>query len=370
MIEKSGLRFSYRLQFFADSGGEKTEEASPKKLSDARKEGQVAKSQELIMASSLMALFLVLKMFIGKIGSQFKEAFASSYEKIDLLAKEEFHFSVAADLLKDMGIHILLICMPVFVIGFLVVIVTNIFQVKWELTGKPLMPKFSKINPISGFKKIFSKDKIMELIKSVLKIAVISYMVIDTLKDEVDKLYILYEIGNLDTAIVLIGEIVIDLGVKISVLFLIIGFADLFYQKKKFKKDMMMTKQEVKDEFKQSEGDPKIKSRIRQKMREASQRRMMQQLPKADVVITNPTHFACALMYDKSRSEAPLLIAKGADYIAGKIKDVARENNIPIVENKPLARMLYYNVDLEEEIPQELYQMVAEVLAYVYSLKQ
>ena len=167
----------------------------------------------------------------------------------------------------------------------------------------------------------------------------------------------------------MVGDIIINLGMQISAVFMLIGLADLFYQKRKFKKDMRMTKQEVKDEFKQSEGDPQIKSRIRQKMREASQQRMMQQLPTADVVITNPTHFACALKYDKERSEAPILIAKGADYVAGKIKEVAKENKIPIVENKPLARMLYFNVDLDEEIPGELYQMVAEVLAYVYSLK-
>ena len=364
MIRKYSHKFPYQLQFFAESGGEKTEEASAKKLSDARKEGQVAKSQELIMA-----LFLVLKMFIAFIGRSLLESFSSSFNKIDRLAKEEFNTTIAASLLKDVGIDIIVICLPVFITGMAISFIVNAFQVKWEITGKPLQPKLNKINPLSGFKKLFSKDKIVELIKSILKIVVISYLVYNTLKDEVGKLAIMYEIGNLSAAIVMVGDIIINLGMQISAVFMLIGLADLFYQKRKFKKDMRMTKQEVKDEFKQSEGDPQIKSKIRQKMRDASQRRMMQELPTADVVITNPTHFACALKYDKERSEAPILIAKGADYIAGKIKEVAKENKIPIVENKPLARMLYFNVDLDEEIPGELYQMVAEVLAYVYSLK-
>ncbi len=242
-------------------------------------------------------------------------------------------------------------------------------QVKWKVTGKPLMPKLSKINPIKGFKKIFSMDKVMELIKAIAKMVVISVIVYTTMKNKVDHLYILYQIGNISAATVYVGEEIIDLGIRVSAFFLVIGFADLFYQRRKFKKEMRMTKQEVKDEYKQTEGDPQIKGRIRQKMREASQRRMMQQLPEADVVITNPTHFACALKYDREVSSAPVLIAKGADYIAGKIKDAAREHDIPIVENKPLARMLYYNVDLEQEIPVELYQMTAEVLSYVYNLK-
>lgn len=371
MNQKKLSTFSYRLQFFAEdkNGAEKTEQASSKKLNDARKEGQVAKSQELVMACSLMALFMVLKTFVSTIGEKLLGTFTSSYTMIDILVGEEFNRTIVSGVMNDILIDILLICLPVFLAGVFVSIATNIFQVKWLVTTKPLQPKFEKINPLKGFKKIFSKEKIIDLIKSVTKILIIVVLVYNTLKDELNKLETLYEIGNLEAAIVMIGSIVIDLGIKISAMFLIIGLADLFYQKFKFKKDMMMTKQEVKDEYKQTEGDPHIKSKIRQKMREASQRRMMQQLPTADVVITNPTHFACALKYDKERADAPILIAKGADYVAAKIKEIAKENNIPIVENKPLARMLYYNVDLEEEIPQELYQMVAEVLAYVYSLK-
>lgn len=369
--ENNKFYVAYRLQFFAKEGpgGEKTEEATTKKLEDARKEGQVARSQDLITASGLLALFLVVKLFAGYIAGGFLDAFSKTYKEIETLAKEEMTYQIGSKLMNQIGINILLICLPVFITGVVVAFVVNIFQVKWKITGKPLQPKFNKINPLSGFKKMFSMDKIMELVKSIIKVGIIIYIVYNALKGELGKLYLLYEMGNLEVVIVYIGNIVIDLGIKISVLFLIVGLADFIYQKIKFKKDMRMTKQEIKDEFKQSEGDPQIKSKIKQKMRQASQRRMMQRLPEADVVITNPTHFACALKYDKEVSEAPILIAKGADLLAAKIKEVAKENEIPIVENKPLARMLYYNVDIESEIPGELYQMVAEVLAYVYSLK-
>jgi flagellar biosynthetic protein FlhB len=193
-------------------------------------------------------------------------------------------------------------------------------------------------------------------------------MTYSTLKDEAGTINVLYDI-ELFSAVMLIGDIVLNMGIKISLVFLIIGVADYTYQKMKFNKEMRMTKQEIKDEFKQTEGDPKIKGQIRQKMRDASRRRMMQKLPEADVVITNPTHLACAIKYDKDIGTAPVLIAKGADFLAQRIKEVARENFIPIVENKPLARMLYHNVEIDEEIPEELYKMTAEVLAYVYALE-
>ena len=178
-------------------------------------------------------------------------------------------------------------------------------------------------------------------------------------------MFILYEIP-LKQALALVGNIIIDTGLKISLVYLIVGIADFVYQKHKFNEDMKMTKQEVKDEYKNTEGDPQIKGRQRARMREASQRRMMQDVPKADVVITNPTHIAVALKYDAEVSKAPVVLAKGEDFVAQKIKEVAKENNVSIVENKPLARMLFSNVEIGAEIPPELYQSVAEVLAAVY----
>jgi len=360
----------YHLQFFAKegSGGEKTEIATSKKLTDARQEGQVARSTELITSSALAMLFFVLKYFSGFIGNKFIETFHKSYQNIDKISKDEFTTATAAGILNDTLITIIVTCIPVFITAMVVAFVVNLVQVKWKISAKPLKPKLSKFNPINGFKKIFSKEQLVGLLIAVIKIIAISYVAYDTLKDEWPTLIKLYDI-YLDQAILLIGNIVINLGIRISVLLLIIGFADFAYQKLKFKKDMKMTKQEVKDEYKQSEGDPLVKGKIRNKMREVSQRRMMQALPQADVVITNPTHLAAAIKYDKESSDAPILIAKGADYLAQKIKDLAKENKIEIVENKPLARMLYYNVDVGAEVPPELYQMTAEVLAYVYGLK-
>lgn len=358
----------YNLQYFAESSGEKTEDATAKKLNDAREEGRVAKSTDLITASSLLTLFVILKIFLGFMGTKFLENFAKIYDKIPDLAGTEFNVPTANSLFYNGILDVIFISAPVFISGFIVAFLVNIIQVKWKFSWKPIKPKFEKVDPLKGIKRIISLDKIIDLLKSVIKVVVMFYIVYGALRDQWRTLINLYDIP-LWQAISLVGGIVMDLGLKISILFMIIGFVDLIYQRLKFKKDMKMTKQEVKDEFKQSEGDPQIKGKIRNKMREASQRRMMQALPEADVVITNPTHLAVAIKYDRESSLAPIVIAKGADYVAQKIKDVAKEHKIEIVENKPLARMLYYNVELDHEIPQELYQMVAEVLAYVYSLK-
>ena len=268
----------YDLQMFAKEGpgGEKTEKATPKKLEEARKEGQVARSTDVVTAFMLLGLFVGLKICVGYIGNGFLQQF----HKVDSSIS-----AVTAD----------------------------------EVT----------------------KNTMLEWVRS--------------------------EIGE---AILTIGNLVINIGIKIAACFLAIAAVDYFYQKRKFAEDMKMTKQEIKDEYKNSEGDPQIKGKIRAKMREASQRRMMDSVPDADVVITNPTHLAVALKYDREASSAPIVVAKGADYVAQKIKEIARENNVEIVENKPVARMLYYNVDLDQEIPPELYQAVAEILAYVYGLKQ
>lgn len=373
MIKEEQIRYSrhlipYNLQFFANEGGDKTEEATGKKLKDARTEGQVAKSTELITAASLASLFVMLKVFVGFIGNQFVNSFLFTYKNIDKIANDEFTILTAESLLSDALTTIIITCLPIFASAVFVSVGVILMQVRWQVSGKLIKPKFSKINPMSGFKRILSKDKIVELLIELIKITVICFLAYNTLKDKWKILFKLYDL-DLEQAILLIGDIIINFGLKISMIFLVIGFGDFIYQKLKFKNDMKMSKQEVKDEFKNSDGDPLIKGKIRSKMREISMKRMMQSLPEADVVITNPTHFAAAVKYDKSTSAAPVLLAKGADFLAQKIKDVAKENNIEIVENKPLARMLYYNVEIGAEIPPELYQMTAEVLAYVYGLK-
>ena len=362
----------YNLQFFAEGmGGEKTEPATEKKLSDARKEGQVAKSREVANGLGLLSLFLILKLWVGYMGTTFLQLFSGVYSKIPETTKLYGSQVPEKDLLLVIQyalVRLLILVAPVFLVGFIVAFLSDAIQIKWKVTGKPLQPKFSKMNPIKGFKRIFSVNSIVELIKSIAKIAIVSYVAYSYLMDKRENLFILYDIPLMQ-AIELCGELVLDLGIRISVVYMIIAVLDYAYQKFKFAKDMRMTKQEIKEEYKQQEGDPQVKGKIKQRMREASQRRMMQELPKADVVITNPTHYAVAIKYDPEQYDAPIVLAKGEDHLAQKIKEKARENNIEIVENKPLARMLYANVEVGQVIPPELYQAVAEVLASVYRLK-
>jgi flagellar biosynthetic protein FlhB len=209
---------------------------------------------------------------------------------------------------------------------------------------------------------------VAELVKSIAKILLIAIVSYSYLKNQHRIFFVLLDMP-VTQAILLIGQVVVDLGMRIAIVYMLIALGDFIYQKRKFANDMKMTKQEVKDEMKDQEGNPEIKGKQRQRMQEASRRRMMQRLPEADVVITNPTHYAVAIKYDPDVNEAPVVLAKGADYLAQRIKEIARENKIEIVENKPLARMLYANVDIDAEVPPELYQAVAEVLAYVYHLQ-
>lgn len=363
---------AYNLQWFAKDGpgGEKTEPATSKKLKEAREEGQVSKSKELTSAFDLVALFAILKFFVSNVGTSMLETFQEFYKKIpDIVSGGRIQNNTIVSLFQEAMLLILKMAAPFFIAGVAVAIVVNIIQVGWKPTAKPMKPKGNKLNPISGFKKILSKDSLFELLKSIVKIGLILYVAYTSVREHQNTLFLLYEIPLIHV-ILLMGEIIIDTGLKISAIYIIIGLADYIYQKHKFKEDMKMTKQEVKDEFKNTEGNPEIKGRQRSRMREASQRRMMQDLPTADVVITNPTHLSVAVKYDAEQNKAPIVIAKGADYLAMQIREKARECKIEIVENKPLARMLYTNVDIGAEIPPELYQAVAEVLAFVYNMKQ
>ncbi len=374
MKEELQVFMEYNLQWFAKdgNGGEKTEPATARKLQEARKEGQVAKSQELNHAIGLIALFLILKVFISYIGETLFGSFALYYNKVpDIINESVGGLSIfsASRLINSTLLLLLQVLAPVFLVGFSVSILINIVQVGWKVTTKPMKPKFSKLNPLNGFKRIFSKDSMFELVKSIAKIGLILYVAYSSIRSHQDELFLVYDIPLMQV-VLLVGSIVIDAGLRISLVYLLIGIADWFYQKHKFKEDMKMTKQEVKDEFKNTEGNPEIKGRQRSKMREASQRRMMQNLPTADVVITNPTHYAVAIKYDANQYSAPIVVAKGENFLAMKIKEAAKEHKVEIVENKPLARMLYANVDVGEEVPPELYQAVAEVLAFVYNLRE
>lgn len=364
----------YNLQFFAKDGpgGEKTEPATGKKLKEAREKGQVAKSQDLTGGISLLASFILLKVYVGILGRRFIEGFGKSYNQISDIKGNSLEVNDLPNLLGNRidsaMTDVLLILLPILAVGFAIGFISNLVQVKWKPTTKPLKPKFDKFNPVNGIKRIFSTRTLVTLIKQIAIVSVCIIMTYNKLKDQFGLLLNLYDV-SLSSAIIIMGDMILSLGISISVIYLIIGFADYIYERVKFKNEMKMTKQEVKDEWKDTEGNPEIKGRQKRRMMEVSRKRMMQAVPQADVVITNPTHFAVALKYDEGQEKAPYVVAKGEDYLAFKIKEVARDNNVEIVENKLLARTLYYNVDIGMEIPKELYQAVAEILVYVYKVK-
>ena len=367
------MSLKYDLQFFAKDGpgGEKTEPATAKKLRDARREGQVAKSREVSNAAMLLSLFVFLSLVVGYYGSSFLNIFAMVYNRIPewtVMHGGEMPLATIYAALRDIVFNFLSIVQPALIIGFVVPFIANLVQVKWSPTTKPMQPKFSKLNPLNGIKRIFSLNSLMELLKSILKIAIIGFVVYLYIRKEQNRFLIILEMPVMD-ALKQLLSVIVTIGIRISAVYVVLAAADYIYQKWKFSEDMKMTKQEVKDEYKNMEGDPQIKSQQKARMLQASRRRMMSRLPEADVVITNPTHYAVAIKYDPDLYDAPFVVAKGSDYLAARIKEIAAENHIEIVENKPLARMLYANVEVDQIVPPELYQAVAEVLAFVYHLQ-
>ena len=357
------LPLSLDLQCFASE--EKTEQPTSKKREKVRKEGQVAKSNEITTAFLLILMFYTVQIF----GTEMKARFLELFEKcVRLFYIEEINGKIANALMWEIFKDMFLMMWPFFLVAVFVGIVTNVAQVGWQISWKPLEPKLSNISPLKGVQRIFSARTLVELIKAIFKIAFISILVYNTIKNYDNLAINLYQMDAL-SAYAVVFHIVLDLCIRIGGFFVIVAAIDYAYARFKFEKDIKMTKQEVKDEYKQSEGNPEIKGRIKQKMREVAMRRMMQDLPRADVVITNPTHFAVALRYDDSSDAAPIVIAKGADLVAKNIREKAKEHGIEIVENKSLARTLFYTVEIGDEIPPELYQTVAEILAFVYSLK-
>ena len=365
----NNMLLRYDLQFFASNeGGEKTEEPTAKKIEDTRKEGQVAKSKEITNAVTLLFLFVSLRLFTGYLGQRLVGSFLHFWSKTPEYVKGSFDSLVVWQLLLNVTSYIVITALPFLLIAFVVAFFAQKLQIKWQITSKPLKPKFNKLNPLKGFKRMFSKQSLFELLISIFKIILFLAVSWSVLKDNLGIFTTVYDY-SIEDSLNILFSIVLELGIKISIAYIAISMADLIFQKWKHKQDIKMTKQEVKDEFKNQAGDPKVKAQQRQRMQQAARRRMMQSIPEADVVITNPTHFAVALKYDNTTGQAPVVVAKGADYLAFKIKEIAAENDVEIVENKPLARMLYSNVDIGNEIPAELYQSVAEVLAYVYRLK-
>ena len=353
----------FNLQFF---GEERTEEATPHKRDKVRKEGRVCMSKDLNAAVAIIITLLGLAM-LGALTwrtlSGLIQFMIRAMGDRTILQDGWFAF-ISWEAVKRYFASWL----PLGGIVVLFSTATVIAQVGFAMTGEPFGPKFDRLNPFTGMKKIISLRSCVELLKGLLKASIFAVMIYNAIRS-----YLPLSSKAMQMPLVVgagtFWDMLWNLAMRLALMLLAMAFADYAYQKWDFEKSIRMSKKEVKDEYKQMEGDPQVKQKIRQKQREMAKQRMMQDVPKADVVITNPTHIAVALQYDRAIMTAPIIIAKGGDYLAKRIRDIATLNLIPIVENKPLAWALYEPVDVGEEIPEDMYKAVAEVLAFVYKLK-
>lgn len=345
---------------------EKTEQATPKRRQDAREKGQVAKSRELASVAVLGACLIYF--YFG--------ASAMANRMMDLMKlyfRQSGQLSISIDSLRfflfDLAFQISTLLIPFLLVAFIAGFVVNILQVGFLFSSEAITPKFSKIDPIKGLQRLISLRSLVEFFKAILKIAIVGIVAYLTIKDESRMIVPLIDLNTTDI-ISYIGKVSFKILYTTCLILVILAILDYAYQKWEHERSLKMSKQEIKEENKQTEGDPLIKGRIKRLQREIARKRMMAAVPKADVVITNPTHFAVAIRYEPETMNAPRVIAKGAGFIAEKIKEIARNSGVPIVENKAVAQVLYKMVTVEQTIPENLYKAIAEILAYVYSLKQ
>jgi flagellar biosynthesis protein FlhB len=359
------ILFHVNLQRFADE--DKTEKATPKKRQDARKKGQVFQSKDLSAAILLIAIVMTLRIY----GSSMYYEVRTFFNKVMteyVIVENPFEINEVMNFYQDFLMVLLRILLPMFMVTLIMAVSVQLAQIGILFTTETLGFKLEKINPLKGFKRIFSLNSLVELVKSIAKIGIIGFVGYSYINGRAIEIMNMMDM-DIFSAAVLMMEIVLNVSLRMIVALLLIGILDYAYQWWSYEKNLKMSKKEIKDEYKQQEGNPEVKSKIKQKQKQMSMQRMMQEVPKADVVITNPTHFAVAIKYDSSKSEAPFVVAKGQDYLAQRLKEIAKKSRVHIEENKPLARALYDTVDVGKNIPQDLFQAVAEILAFVYKMK-
>lgn len=346
--------------------GERTEKATPKRKRDAREKGQVFKSVEVISAFSLLVIFGIFRIFgksiTGNIESMMRAFFSGTVPEV-------VDGAAATQALTTAVQYFLMITAPVLIAALLCGVVFNVVQVGFNFTTKAIEPKLSKISMAAGFKRIFSQRTLIDLVKAMIKIVLLVWVAYSEYRKRMGTFPSLMG-EDLTYAIPTAMDILLSVALKLGIAFAILAPFDYMYQRWRYNKDLMMTKEEVREEYKLTEGNPQTKSRISQKQRQMSRMRMIQAVKEADVVITNPTHYAVALSYKESENKAPVVVAKGKDYLAQRIKEEAREQRVEIVENRQVARSLYFFCEVGDEVPEDLYKAVAEILAYVYRLKQ
>jgi len=346
--------------------GEKTEKATPRRKREAREKGQIFKSVEVNTALSMLVMFGVLALFGRTIVENIKKLMHYFFT---MQAPDEFGISAAVATFGDVVWMFMGIIAPLLVAAFVAGVVFNLVQVGFMFSTKALAPKFDRISPISGFKRVFSKRTLLDLVKAIIKITILAVVAYNAYQQHMEEFTALMG-QDVNMATASFVEIILSVAFNLAIAFALFAPFDYMYQRWKYNKDLMMTKQEVKDEYKLTEGNPQIKGRIAQKQRQMSRMRMVQAVKDADVVITNPTHYAVALEYKEGKNTAPVIVAKGKDFLAQKIKEKAREASVEIVENKPLAQSLYFFCEVGDEVPEDMYKAVAEVLAYVYRMKK
>ena len=349
-----------------DQGQERTEQATPKRREEAREKGQVAVSREVasavVLGASLIYFYFGSGRLIGGVTEIMRTAFRDSGHT--LITQQNIQ-TMALSLVYKVFLLLFPLLLAVFVAGFL----ANVLQVGLVFSSEALQPKLSKIDPIKGMKRLFSLRSLVELAKSLFKISVVGLIAYLMIVRELPGLLPLADQSTWGM-LVFMGRVSFRIMMMTCCVLLILALLDYLYQRWEFEKSIRMSRQEIKEEFKHTEGDPLVKSRIKRLQRDIARKRMMAGIPKADVVITNPTHLAVAIRYDQDNMNAPVVVAKGAGYLAKKIRMVAAENQIPVVENKPVARVLYKIANIGDTIPADLYRAVAEILAYVYRLKE
>ncbi|RMQ96730.1 Flagellar biosynthesis protein FlhB [Pseudomonas savastanoi pv. glycinea] len=349
-----------------ENGQDKTEDPTDKKRSDSRKEGQIARSKELNTLAIMMAGAIGLLVEGSDIAQAMSYMMTSNFTITREVLMDQ---GSMAKMLLSTGKLALVVMMPFFLVMLAAAIIGPISLGGWLFATKSMAPKFSRMNPLAGLKRMFSPTALIELLKSFAKFVIVLIVALVVLNMEKAALVsIAHE--PLEQAIIHSLQVVGWSTLWMACGLIFIAAVDVPFQIWEAHKKLLMTKQEVRDEYKNSEGSPEVKQRIRQLQREASQRRMMESVPQADVIITNPTHFAVALKYDPDQGGAPMLVAKGVDFVALKIREVAAHNQILILESPGLARSIYYSTDLDQEIPAGLYLAVAQVLAYVYQIRQ
>jgi flagellar biosynthetic protein FlhB len=351
----------------ADSGGEKSEEPTPHRLREAREKGQVAKSKEITTAFMLLVSYVFLRYIGGSLWGQLTGMARAILEQVPYA--RDFSLSFAASIMMTGARGLIFVVGPIFGITFLAAFVAEALQTGFVFAADPLSPKIERISPLEGFKRIFSMQGLVELVKSIIKIFIVFYIAFSAAREDLPYLLILMD-GQPWDALALGGSIAYKIAFRVGIIYIGVAILDYLYRRWEYMRNLKMSRQEVKEEYKRLEGDPLIKQRMRDLQRQVAQQRMMSAVPQADVVVTNPTHVAVAMKYETSKMKAPMVLAKGERIIAAEIKAIAEEHEIPIVENEPLARSIYRTTKVGQDIPPQLYQAVAEVLAFVYKKKR